>query len=113
MKINTALGSALLILVILSFVSVISGWSNVCQIALVISTHLVVLIFTFRIGYRAGHKDPAAPGPLLCALNAASEAIHALEDPDGNMPAETGEFEDLKRVAWLVDRVIDEAMEKA
>lgn len=47
---------------------------------------------------------------VLDALSTASDAIHAFEDAEGIMPKDTGEFSQLQRAGYIVDRAIDRVM---
>lgn len=112
MKINLALGLSLVILSLGTIILEIAGLPGGYGMALVslIMGAIFAIVSLDDATYR---PNLAVHGAMLNALQAASEAIHALEDPDGNMPAETGEFENLKLAGWLVDRAIDKAMEEA
>lgn len=112
MKINIALGLALIFLSLGNIIFVIASQPGSYVMAL--GALIISIIFAIvSLDDATCRPDPAVHGAMLNALQAASEAIHALEDPDGNMPAETGEFETLKLAGWLVDRAIDKAMEAA
>lgn len=77
-------------------------------------TFLMTLVtLVLGIVYAVSHTAPdeSAKEAMVDALFAASSAIHALEDQEGNMPEKTGEFEALQDACAAVDRALDLAME--